>query len=240
MVLYSHRLRRREPWAISWGIPRASSTWLGSRLPLVQALPELAQMPAMSRRSSRLSPSMPSKQKLTMPGTLWSGSPLQREQGILLRPSMSLSRMAVTFSAFSSRCSQLSFNAAAMARMPGMASVPPRSPRSWAPPSIKFFSLIPLRQYMAPTPLGAWNLWPERESMSMLSRTTSTLTWPTAWTASVWKRMPRSRHSAPISRMGWRVPISLLAYMMVTRQVSGRMAAASSSRRIRPFSWTGR
>ena len=28
--------------------------------------------------------------------------------------------------------------------------------------------------------------------MSMLSRTTSTLTWPTVWTASVWKRMPRS------------------------------------------------
>ena len=34
------------------------STWLGSREPLVQALPELAQMPARSRRSNRLSPSI--------------------------------------------------------------------------------------------------------------------------------------------------------------------------------------
>ena len=32
-VLYSLRDSRREPWAISWGRPMASSTWLGSRDP---------------------------------------------------------------------------------------------------------------------------------------------------------------------------------------------------------------
>ena len=112
----------------------------------MQALPELAQMPAKSRRRSRLSPSMPSKQKLTMPGARWSGSPLQREQGISLSPSISLSRMAETFSIFSSRWAQLSFKAAAMARMEGMASVPPRLFRSWAPPSIKFCRRIDFLQ----------------------------------------------------------------------------------------------
>ena len=48
--------------------------------------------------------------------------------------SMSLSRMAETRAIFSSRCSQLSFMAAAMARMAGMASVPPRRARPRAPP----------------------------------------------------------------------------------------------------------
>ena len=38
--------------------------------------------------------------------------------------------------------------------------------------------------------------------------------------ASVWNSTPFSRQRAPISRMGWMVPISLLTYMMVTRQVS--------------------
>ena len=47
-VFSSHRDRRREPWATSWGRPMASSTWLGSRDPEVQAEPEEAQMPRSS------------------------------------------------------------------------------------------------------------------------------------------------------------------------------------------------
>ena len=117
---------------------------------------------------------MPSKQKLTMPGALWPALPLHRARGILLSPSMSLSRMAVTFAMFSSIWAQLSSRAAAMARMDGMASVPPRLPRSWAPPSMKLRRRMDLRQYRAPAPFGAWNLCPERESMSMLSASTST------------------------------------------------------------------
>ena len=69
---------------------------------------------------------------------------------------------------------------------------------------------------------------------------TSILIWPAAWTASVWKGTLAALHTAPISWMGWMVPISLLANMMVTRQVSGRMAAFTSSAVTMPFSWTGR
>ena len=55
---------------------------------------------------------------------------LCREKGILPSPSMSLSRIAVTWAIFSLRWLQLSSRAAAIARMAGIASVPPRLPRS--------------------------------------------------------------------------------------------------------------
>ena len=42
MVLYSPMDRRSEPCATSCGSPMASSTWLGSSEPEVQALPEEA------------------------------------------------------------------------------------------------------------------------------------------------------------------------------------------------------
>ena len=72
----------------------------------------------------------------------------------------------------------------------------------------------------------------------MWSRTTSMGRCPAAWTASVWKRTPFSRQTAPIWAMGSTVPTSLLAYITVTRQVSGRMAAATSSAVMRPSPWT--
>ena len=74
----------------------ASSTWLGSSDPLVQALPEEAQMPAASKSSSKLSPSMPSKQKFTLLGRRCTGSPFSAEWGIWDRPLMSLSRSFVS------------------------------------------------------------------------------------------------------------------------------------------------
>ena len=42
-----------------------------------------------------------------------------------------------------------------------------RLPRSWAPPSMMLVRGIPCRAYSTPVPLGPWNLWPERDSMSM-------------------------------------------------------------------------
>ena len=50
--------------------------------PEVQALPEDAHTPSASRYSSRLSPSMPSKQKLTLPGKRFFASPLRLLWGI--------------------------------------------------------------------------------------------------------------------------------------------------------------
>ena len=128
-VFHSHRLRRSEPCATSCGRPMASSTWLGSSEPDVHALPDDAQMPFASRRSSRLSPSTPSKQKLTLPGKRFTGSPLSALCGILDRPSIRRSRRALTLFAFSSRCAQASSRAAAMPMMAGMFSVPARRPR---------------------------------------------------------------------------------------------------------------
>ena len=61
---------------------------------------------------------------------------------------------------------------------------------------------------------------------------------PAAWTASVWKGTFRARQIAPISPMGWMVPISLLAYMTVTRQVSWVMAASTCWGVMRPSAWT--
>ena len=128
-VFHSHRLRRSEPCATSCGRPMASSTWLGSSEPDVHALPDDAQMPFASRKSSRLSPSTPSKQKLTLPGRRFTGSPLSALCGILDRPSIRRSRRALTLFAFSSRCAQASSSAAAMPMMAGMFSVPARRPR---------------------------------------------------------------------------------------------------------------
>jgi hypothetical protein len=51
-------LTRREPWARSWGRPRARRTWEASREPEVQADPEEAAMPSKSRLRSMDSPSM--------------------------------------------------------------------------------------------------------------------------------------------------------------------------------------
>jgi type IV secretory pathway VirB10-like protein len=53
-----------------------SRTCEGSREPDVQAEPEEAQMPFRSSMSSRDSPSMPSKEILRLPGSLFSLSPL--------------------------------------------------------------------------------------------------------------------------------------------------------------------
>ena len=69
---------------------------------------------------------------------------------------------------------------------------------------------------------------------------TSMGTLPNACVASVWKMMPFSLQMAPISAIGWIVPISLLANMIETKIVSGRIAALSCSRSILPDFRTGR
>ena len=57
-VVSSPRVSLTEPCAISWGSPRASSTWEGSSEPEVQAEPDEAAMPFISSISSMDSPSM--------------------------------------------------------------------------------------------------------------------------------------------------------------------------------------
>ena len=64
---------------------------------------------------------------------------------------------------------------------------------------------------------------------------TSTGILPTAWVASVWKTMPCSLASLPISAMGWIVPISLLANMTEIRMVLSVIAALSAVDVHQPF-----
>jgi hypothetical protein len=55
-------------------MPMAVRTWLGSRAPVVHALPELAAIPAMSSARSTLSPSTLRKQQLKLFESRRSGS----------------------------------------------------------------------------------------------------------------------------------------------------------------------
>ena len=143
-----------EPCATSCGLPIANITWLGSREPDVQALPEDACIPLSSSKSSNASPSIPSKQKLIFPYNLLSLSPFNALWGILESPSMILSLLLPTLSLFLERLSYASSSAFAIAPIPGTFSVPALRPASCAPPSIRLESLIPLLAYKKPTPFG--------------------------------------------------------------------------------------
>src|SRR5580692_10002379 len=127
--------------------------------------------------------------------------------------------------------------------MPATLSVPERMPRSWPPPSMMAEICTRgflRRTYKAPTPLGPYILWAEIDITSMFCLFTSIGILPMACVASVWKIIPRSRQSLPISAMGCTTPISLFAAMMLTRMVLSSMARFSSSRSTRPSFCTGR
>ena len=96
----------------------------------------------IEQKQERLA-SIPSKQKLTLPGRRFVRSPFNALCGIFSRPSISLSRRADTFSAFASILAFASLRAATMPTIPGIFSVPARLPRSCAPPSMIFVSLTP-------------------------------------------------------------------------------------------------
>ena len=57
---------------------------------------------------------------------------------------------------------------------------------------------------------------------------------PAACAASVWKRTPACLETLPISAIGFTVPTSLLAAMMLTSAVRGVMARATASGETRP------
>ena len=93
---------------------------------------------------------------------------------------------------------------------------------------------------VTPTPFGPYILCAVMDIMSILSASTFTGTLPIACTASLWNNTPFSRQIFPISATGCTTPISLLAYMMLTRMVLSVMDSRSMSRSIRPSAITGR
>ncbi len=163
----SLKLRRREPCATSCLRPMASSTWLGSSEPLVQALPEEPHTPSRSSIRSSDSPSMPSKQKLTLPGSRFSRSPLRRLRSIFKISVDQLVPHAAQLRVFliHRRDRVLHCNAEADDAGDVFRTGAARSLLCAAVDEVRI--VTPRRMYSAPTPFGAWSLWPLRESMSM-------------------------------------------------------------------------
>ena len=153
-VLSSQSESRKDPCATSCGRPMASNTCDGSREPEVHAEPEEAQTSLSSSKSNRLSPSTPSKQKLTFPGRRFSFVPFSAPCGIFSSPAISSSRNFNSFFVFDSILSHASFSAAAIPHAAPTFSVPARLPLSCAPPSINGCKNTPRRQYNAPIPFG--------------------------------------------------------------------------------------
>ena len=182
---------------------------------------------------------MPAKHIFSVPGSRRARSPLIRLSGIRLNLSSNVRRSSVTYAASRSRFSMASCSAAAIPTMAGTFSVPARLPRSWAPPSITLVSATPRRAYNTPAPLGPWNLCADRDKRSISLCVICSRVCPTACTASVWNSTPWARQILPISATGCKVPISLLAAIMVTKQVFSSRAASSSAGRTIPFSCTG-
>ncbi len=118
-------------------------------------------------------------------------------------------------------------------------SVPARRPPSCPAPWMNGSSCRPSRMKSAPTPFGAWNLCPAIVSRSTPSSSTRVGILPTDCAASVWKRTPYSCAIAAHSAMGWIVPVSLLACMMVTSTVSLLIARRRSSGSTSPVPSTG-
>ena len=72
MVFSSERVSRRDPLADLASRPMAVSTWEGSKEPEVQADPLEAQIPFISNRISKDSPSKNGKDTFTFPGRRFS------------------------------------------------------------------------------------------------------------------------------------------------------------------------
>ena len=93
---------------------------------------------------------------------------------------------------------------------------------------------------MAPIPFGPYILCPEMLRQSIFIASTSMGILPTACAASVWKKIFRARHSAPISASGCTTPISLFTAITETIAVSSRIASCNCFKSIKPLALTGK
>ena len=84
--------------------------------------------------------------------------------------------------------------------------------------------------YMPPVPEGPKSdLWPVKQTTSIIMDPTSIGTSPDVWAASIAKRTPRSRQMRPISATGWIVPMTLEPWLTTTSLVLDRIRRAMSS-----------
>ena len=131
-------------------------------------------------------------------------------------PEITRSRSAASRADSAARCSTACSSASARPTAPAASSVPLRMSRSWPPPCDNGIGRRSRATWSAPTPTGPPSLWALTAARSTPAAPRSTGRCATAWTASVWKRTPRSRQPAAMVATSCTVPTSLLAHMTVT------------------------
>ena len=189
---------RSEPWASSGSMPIASSTWLGSVLPEVQALPVEASTPSRSSAATRSPPSTPSITTLTLFGSrsvsvageahaVDGQQPVDEACAELAKP-IGLGRHRGAGEREGARRTR---------RSPATFSVPARRCRSCEPPWSCGSMCVPRRTKSAPTPCGPPSLWAERLTRSACQASTSIGACAANWTASTWKRRRMPAHDLP-------------------------------------------
>jgi len=124
--------------------------------------------------------------------------------------------------------------------MPATFSVPDRFRFSCPPPCTVGDIFTPFLTNKAPIPLGPYILWLDKDSMSTPRSFTSIENLPMACTASVWNNASCSCVIFASSLTSWRVPISLFAYPIETRNVSSLKELARSSEDTIPSLSTGK
>src|SRR5271157_494529 len=190
------------------------------------------------RLITSVSPSTPGKLTFRFPGRRRARDPLTAMSSSAASSCASKrSRKAPVRTASSAISRRAMAQASPNPTMAGTLSVPERKPDSWPPPSICAASATRgarRRRYSAPIPLGPYILCALSDIRSMWSASTSMGILPNACAASQWKKTPRWRQMAPISRTACTTPISLLAYITLTSTVSGRMASPTPAGSSRP------
>jgi hypothetical protein len=128
-------MRTADP-ASSAGTPMAERTWLGLTLPLWQALPPLAAIPARSSDISSDSVPAPGAETLVMCGARGPLAPWMTASGTRARIAASrASRSRAVRVHSASRSATASSHAVASATAAATFSVPGRRPRSCEPPT---------------------------------------------------------------------------------------------------------
>ena len=200
-------------------------------------------MPLASSSISRESPSQPGKDRCALPGSRCTGSPFRIASGTTARtPSTSAVRNRVSSPANCSRRLAASRIAVAKPSTPGVFRVPERTSRSWPPPCSTGMHSTPRPSSSAPVPYAPPSLCAVTVIASTPESAKDTGRMPAACTASVWNGMPCSCAIAASCSIGWMVPTSLFAHMMLTTATasgSSAIAAARVSGRTPPWPSTG-
>ena len=232
--VFQPKLTRSVASARASSCPSARKTAEGSRPTLLQAAPLATAKGSIA--SSRLSPSTPSKVKLTMAAERVPWAAFCCQPGRPAKPASNRFSNTAWRAVAAARSVFAATAAAANAAARAADGVPGRSPPSCPPPKVSGCSTGrgERRTYSAPTPTGPPHLCADKLSKSTSSAVTSTGTLPSACAASVCSKTPRARQTAAMPAMSCTPPVSLFTSMSDTSTVSSRKAAATIAGVTRP------